>query len=88
MTETYDPYANAIAERVNGIIKHEFLLNDYNLDLNTMRQLIAESINIYNEKRPHLSCQMLTPNQMHKQNEIKIKTYKKKRSSKNIFATS
>ena len=88
MTETYDPYANAIAERVNGIIKHEFLLNDYNLDLNTMRQLIAESINIYNEKRPHLSCQMLTPNQMHKQNEIKIKTYKKKRSSKNIFDTS
>ena len=87
MTETYDPYANAIAERVNGIIKHEFLLNEYNLDLKTMRELIAESIYTYNEKRPHLSCSMLTPNQMHKQNEIKIKTYKKKSSSKNILAT-
>ena len=33
MTESYDPYANAVAERINGILKQEFLLEDYKVDL-------------------------------------------------------
>lgn len=33
MTERYDPYSNAIAERINGVIKNEFLLENYNLEL-------------------------------------------------------
>jgi len=77
MTESYDPYANAVAERINGIIKQEFNLEEYNVKLPIMRTLIKESINIYNTKRPHLSCEMKTPDQMHKQSIIKIKTYKK-----------
>ena len=79
MTETYDPYANAVAERVNGIIKQEFLLEDKKVDLKTMQILVDESVKIYNNKRPHLSCFMKTPQQMHLQKEIKIKTYKKER---------
>lgn len=77
MTEAYDPYQNAIAERVNGILKQEFYIEDYNTDLETLNKIIKDSIYIYNEHRPHLSNSMLTPNQMHKQSEIKIKTYKK-----------
>lgn len=77
MTESYDPYANAVAERVNGILKQEFNLEEFNVKLPIMQSLIKNSINIYNTKRPHLSCYMKTPEQMHKQNIIKIKTYKK-----------
>ena len=76
MTEFYDPYQNAVAERINGILKQEFLLNTQNISLKTMKTLVKQSVEIYNQYRPHLSCNMLTPNQMHKQNIIKIKNYK------------
>ncbi len=85
MTESYDPYANAIAERVNGILKSEFLdYYGYKLSLKLMRKVVQESINIYNQDRPHYSCYMKTPNQMHNQNEIKIRTYKSKNPQKAI----
>lgn len=77
MTESYDPYANAVAERVNGILKSEFIGRKNNCSLQTMEQLINDSVKIYNEKRPHFSCFYKTPKQMHIQNEVKIKTYKK-----------
>ena len=77
MTESYDPYANAIAERVNGILKQEFVLEDYNYPIQIMRQIVADAIGIYNQRRPHSSCQLLTPEMMHRQDKIKIKVYKK-----------
>lgn len=86
MTESYDPYANAIAERVNGIIKQEFLL-DYQLNLDKMNKLVKESIATYNQLRPHSSCQMNTPEKMHQQRTIKIKTYKSKKSSRSTSTT-
>ncbi len=87
MTESYDPYQNAIAERVNGILKDEFSLEKYKVDYNTMSDLITNSIYIYNTMRPHFSCNMLTPEQMHKQNNMRIKTYKKTDSCKTMHAT-
>ena len=80
MTESYDPYANAIAERVNGILKQEFLLEDYQVNIQTMKLLVKDAVRIYNTKRPHYSCHMRTPDQMHEQKEIKIRTYKNKDS--------
>ncbi len=77
MTESYDPYANAIAERVNGILKQEFLLEDYSVDIKTMSLLVEDAVRIYNTKRPHWSCHMKTPEQMHCQRKVKIKSYKK-----------
>jgi len=85
MTQNSDPYENAVAERINGILKQEFYIDKYHKDLPIMKQIIKETIEIYNEKRPHLSNQMLTPNQMHQQCEIKMKTYKTKNSIKNVF---
>lgn len=82
MTESYDPYANAVAERVNGILKQEFQLEDYNVKLPVMRDLVRNSIDIYNKKRPHYSCNMKTPEQMHKQDQIKIRSYKKTNRTK------
>ena len=78
MTQKYDPYQNAIAERINGILKQEFLIQNSPISIHMMRKIVRQSILIYNTKRPHLSCSMLTPEQMHKQNQIKIKSYKTK----------
>ena len=86
MTESYDPYANAIAERVNGILKQEFLLEDYLVNLDTMKLVVQDAVRIYNTKRPHWSCLMKTPEQMHHQRKIKIKSYKKSTISKASLA--
>ena len=67
MTESYDPYANAVAERVNGILKQEFLLEEMNLPFKLMRKVISECVYIYNNLRPHLSCGYNTPEWMHSQ---------------------
>ena len=77
MTESYDPYANAIAERINGILKQEFIEIVKVDKLYLMEKLVNQSVNIYNSLRPHLSCEMNTPEYMHKQNKIKRKVYKK-----------
>lgn len=61
MTETSDPLENPIAERVNGILKNEYL-NGYK-QLTTLQ--LERTIEKYNLNRPHLSCDMLTPSQAH-----------------------
>ncbi len=65
MTDGYDCYQNALAERVNGILKQEFLLEEYPT-FEILRQVIDESVLIYNEYRPHLSLGLKTPNEVHK----------------------
>ena len=87
MTQNSDPYENAIAERINGILKQEFRIDKYNLKTEIMKQVVKEAIDIYNELRPHYSNFMLTPNQMHLQSKIKIRTYKTKNSSKPELTT-
>jgi len=64
-TDGYDCYQNALAERVNGILKQEFLLFKCKT-FDELKQLIDESVMIYNQWRPHLSLGMKTPNQVHK----------------------
>ena len=80
MTEQYDPYQNAVAERINGILKQEFLCGIRTNDFDLMKILIDSSIKIYNEERPHFSNFLLTPRQMHRQSEIKMRTYKKQKT--------
>lgn len=86
MTESYDPYANAIAERVNGILKQEFMLEEVNLPMMDMKRVIKDAVYIYNNLRPHYSCGYKTPEYMHHQRKIKIKNYKKKKLSKASLA--
>jgi transposase InsO family protein len=64
MTDGYDCYQNALAERINGILKQEFLIETCR-DASELGQLIKESVNIYNKKRPHLSLNMKTPSFVH-----------------------
>ena len=63
MTDKGDPYENAIAERVNGIIKNEWLNQLRLASLDMARGTIKNIVGIYNEKRPHMSLGMMTPMQ-------------------------
>ncbi len=65
MTDGYDCYQNALAERVNGILKQEFLLHKCN-SLKELKHLVRDSVDIYNRLRPHLSLGMRTPEEVHK----------------------
>ena len=80
MTERYDPYQNAVAERINGILKQEFIGDVKIRDIGLMKLLIENSIEIYNQERPHYSNFMLTPEEMHLQSKIKMRTYKKQKT--------
>ena len=87
MTENGDPLENAIAERVNGIIKEEYL-DAYEVnDIKEARELLDRVIQLYNNDRPHLSISNLTPNQVHhSQNPLKPeKLWKNYYQKKTIF---
>ena len=66
MTEENHCYENAIAERVNGILKDEFYL-DYSFDTTLQAQKVCRNaVNLYNHKRLHLSLNYQTPDMVHK----------------------
>ena len=65
MTDGYDCYQNALAERVNGILKNEFLLHRP-ADIEQARRMVSESVKIYNQQRPHLSLKMKSPDEVHR----------------------
>jgi putative transposase len=65
MTDGYDCYQNALAERVNGILKGELLLQRP-ADLEQTRRMVHESVQIYNAERPHLALKMQTPDEVHR----------------------
>lgn len=68
MTENGDPLENAIAERVNGIIKEEYLL-DYSVKgIKEAKKVLAFAVQLYNEGRPHNSISNHMPNQVHENN--------------------
>jgi len=60
MTEKSDPLENAVAERVNGILKQELLAKSYSSYAEAQRE-VGQAVSIYNHLRPHLSIDMLTP---------------------------
>ena len=68
MTENGDPLENAIAERVNGILKTEYLNNYEVNDFKEASDLLDEVIKLYNEERPHMSLGNNTPVEVHKHN--------------------
>ena len=61
MTTKYDPYENAIAERVNGILKDEFYLDQCFFSTSHAKNATKNAVDIYNNKRLHLSLGYKTP---------------------------
>ena len=77
-TEKYDPYENAVAERINGILKYEFGLIKTIPSLEVANKMLKEAVEIYNNERRHCSLQMKTPNFAHTNQTHPYKSYKKK----------
>jgi len=67
MTENGDPYENPVAERINGILKQELSLGNVFKNFHHAASVLHEAVFIYNEKRPHASCDFLTPVLAHEQ---------------------
>ena len=63
MSEKGNPYENAVAERVNGILKEEFMLGESFKTKEQAYKAVKEAIETYNEDRPHMSINYMTPNQ-------------------------
>jgi putative transposase len=84
MTENGDPLENPIAERVNGIIKDEYLNRYHYGSIKELEEKLTQVVTFYNEERPHTSCSMFTPDKVYEQNlpvERKWKTYYRSKKS-------
>ena len=64
VTQTGDPLHNAMAERLNGTLKNDFLYNLELLDFEQAKSAVKTSVMIYNTARPHRAIGMKTPMQM------------------------
>jgi putative transposase len=76
MTQNGDPYENALAERVNGIIKGEFNLYSSAVGFEQTSVLVDQSIDAYNHLRPHASCDYLTPHEAHQHSGVLTRRWK------------
>lgn len=65
MTEENHCYENAMAERVNGILKQEFMLDETFDNMSIAREAVKEAIETYNTRRPHWALNLYTPEQIH-----------------------
>ncbi len=77
MTEKYDPYENALAERINRTLKYEYGLKQTIKNTTLANKIAKNAVDIYNNLRPHLSLNLLTPNEVHINQNVNYKSYKK-----------
>jgi putative transposase len=77
MTEQYDPYENAIAERINRTLKYEYGLRNCIKNTDIAQQITKQAVYIYNNLRTHFSLDLRKPAQVHLNPNIKYKSYRK-----------
>jgi transposase InsO family protein len=86
-TEKYDPYENAVAERINQTLKYEFGLVKTIPSLEIANKMLKQAVDIYNNERRHRSLQMQTPSFAHTHQKHIYKSYSqkhKKAGSRNV----
>jgi putative transposase len=81
-TQKYDPYENAVAERINGILKYEFGLGKTLPSLTFARNMVKQAVEIYNNERPHWSLDLEKPAVAHSMQNHAHKTYGKNKPLK------
>ena len=77
MTEQYDPYENAIAERINRTLKYEYGLKKTIKNTDIAQKMATQAVDIYNNLRSHFSLDLRKPTQVHLNPNIKYKSYRK-----------
>ena len=76
-TEQYDPYENAVAERINGILKYEFGLVNTIPNLEIAHKMVNQAVEVYNNKRRHWSLNLQTPSYAHRKQNHEYVSYKR-----------
>lgn len=77
MTEQYDPYENAVAERINRTLKHEYGLKQTIKNTDLAQKMTEQAVYIYNNLRTHFSLDLRKPAEVHRNPNIKYKSYRK-----------
>ena len=85
MTQQYDPYENALAERINRTLKYDFALNQIIPNKTIAEKMVRRAVEIYNTKRPHDSLKKRTPDSVHLQPDIPYKSYRKNKTNKYLL---
>ena len=87
MTQTGSPYDNAVAERINGILKDELALDTVFRSYSDAAGAVHKAIDTYNRIRPHMTCGNLTPQVAHQTTEPFKKLWKNKiyRKAKSVL---
>jgi transposase InsO family protein len=81
-TQQYDPYENAVAERINETLKYEYGLNRQIPTLQILKKLVKQSVDIYNNDRIHWSLELKTPEEVHRSyNTLEYKSYSQKEAT-------
>ncbi len=77
MTEQYDPYENAVAERINRTLKYEYGLKQTIKNTELAQKMTEQAVYIYNNLRTHFSLELRKPAEVHLNPNIKYKSYRK-----------
>lgn len=77
MTEQYDPYENAVAERINRTLKYEYGLKKIIKNTEIAQETASQAVYIYNNLRTHFSLNLRKPADVHLNPNIKYKSYRK-----------
>ncbi|MFT6602201.1 MAG: transposase InsO family protein [Dokdonia donghaensis] len=77
MTEQYDPYENAVAERINRTLKYEYGLKKTIKNTDLAQKMTQQAVHIYNNLRTHFSLDLRKPAEVHLNPNIKYKSYRK-----------
>ncbi|WP_223266523.1 IS3 family transposase [Gelidibacter gilvus] len=77
MTEQYDPYENAVAERINRTLKYEYGLKQTIKNTELAKKMTQQAVYIYNHLRTHFSLDLRKPAEVHLNPNIKYKSYRK-----------
>ena len=78
-TQNSDPYENAVAERMNKTLKYEYGLKETLPDLKAAQKMTQQAVNLYNNHRLHFSLNFQTPAKVHLKENVKYKSYKRKK---------
>jgi len=77
MTEQYDPYENAIAERINRTLKYEYGLKNKIKNTAIAQKMTKQAVYIYNHLRTQYSLDLRKPAEVHLKPDIKYRSYRK-----------
>ncbi|AQS93147.1 transposase [Polaribacter sp. BM10] len=77
MTEQYDPYENAVAERINRTLKYEYGLKQTIKNTTIAKEMTDQAVYIYNNLRTHFSLDLRKPTEVHLNPNLKYKSYRK-----------